>query len=166
MKDIYKNPIFYYVLAPAVLALWPLLVWLVYLPRAGAAWQNEKTQYVKAQQLIEQILEIDPERLDFSDSKQSDSEFDYATAVEKIAGICKIPSTNYKLSSGIIITSGGQKSQNAKLVLKDVDITRFARFLSAIQLRWANLQCTQLKLTKKKGFPDMWDVDLGFKYYY
>ena len=166
MKDIYKNLIFYYILVPVFLALWPLLVQLIYLPRAQANWQDEKAQYVKAQQIIEQILEIDPDRLDFSDSKQGNAEFDYASAVEKVAGICKIPSANYKLSSGIIITSGGQKSQNAKLVLKDVDITRFARFLSAIQLRWANLQCTQLKLTKKKGFPDIWDVDLGFKYYY
>ena len=32
MKDVYKNPILYYILVPVVVALWPLLVWSVYLP--------------------------------------------------------------------------------------------------------------------------------------
>jgi len=50
--------------------------------------------------------------------------------------------------------------------LKGVDIVKSTRFLSTIELRWANLQCTTIKLTKKKGMPDMWDVDLDFKYYY
>jgi len=80
--------------------------------------------------------------------------------------LCGIPSTDYKLSSGIIIESGGQKSQSAQVSLKKVDIVKSARFLSTIQLRWANLQCSRVKLTKKKGLPDVWDVDLEFKYYY
>jgi hypothetical protein len=86
--------------------------------------------------------------------------------MEQTAGLCGIPSTDYKLNSGIIITSAGQKSQNAKVGLMQVDITKFAKFLSTVQLRWANLQCGQVKLTKKKGLPDSWDVDLDFKYYY
>jgi hypothetical protein len=52
------------------------------------------------------------------------------------------------------------------VVLKEVDITKFAKFLSTIQLRWANLQCVKVKLTKKKGLRDTWDVDLDFKYFY
>jgi hypothetical protein len=63
-------------------------------------------------------------------------------------------------------SAAGQKSQSAKVGLKQVDITKFAKFLSTVQLRWANLQCSQVKLTKKKGLPDTWDVDLDFKYYY
>ena len=166
MKDIYKNPIFYYILIPVAVALWPLLVWAVYLPQAEDSWKDEKAQYNKAQKTIAQILEVDPDRLEFADSKSGAAEFDYATAVEKIASLCKIPSPNYKLSSGIIITSSGQKSQNAAVGLKDVDIAKFAKFLSRIQLRWANLQCKRLKLTKKKGLPDKWDVDVEFKYFF
>ena len=114
-----------------------------------------------------EILALDPDRLEFADSQNAAAEFDYASAIEKIANLCGIPPTNYKLSSGIIITSSsGQKSQSAKVGLKQVDITKFAKFLSTIQLRWANLQCIQVKLTKKKGLPDTWDVDLEFKYYY
>lgn len=168
MKEIYKNPTLYYILVPVIVALWPLLIWGVYLPAAADNWQVERTQYNEAQSIMADILALDPDRLEFADSNNATAEFDYAIAVEKVASLCKIPSTNYKLSSRPIINPGGQKSQSqsAKVGLKQVDITRFAKFLSTIQLRWANLQCTRVKLTKKKGLPDTWDVDLDFKYYY
>jgi len=166
MKDIYKNPTLYYVLVPVAAALWPLLVWGVYLPGAKHKWQAEEKQYNKAQDVIAEILAIDPDRLDFADSQDTSAEFDYANAVEKVADLCGIPSTSYKLSSGIILTSGGQKSQSADVSLKQVKITKFAEFLSTLQLRWAGLQCSGVKLTKIKGMPDSWNVDLDFKYYY
>jgi hypothetical protein len=166
MKDILKNPALYYILVPVVVALWPLLIWGVYLPAAEHNWQAEKSQYSQGQKVITEILAIDPDRLKFADSNSASAEFDYATAIEKTAGSCGIPPASYKLNSGIIITSAGQKSQSAKVGLMGVDIAKFAKFLSTVQLRWANLQCSQVKLTKKKGLPDIWDVDLDFKYYY
>ncbi len=166
MKDIHKNPMFYYVLVPVIAALWPLFVWGVYLPAAKSNWQREKAQYNKAQDIITEILALDPDRLEFADSQETAADFDYASAVERVASSCGIPSTSYRLSSGIILTSGGQKSQSADVSLKQVEITEFAKFLSTIQLRWANLQCTGVKLTKNKGLPDSWDVDFDFKYYY
>jgi hypothetical protein len=166
MKEIYKNPILYYIFVPLIVALWPLFVWGMYLPRAQRNWQREKAQYEKAQTLITEILTIDPGRLGFSDADNDEMEFDYARAIERVATSCRIPPASYRLSSGMIMTSSGQKSQSAKVVLKEVDITRFAKFLSTIQLRWENLQCTKVKLTKNKGLPDSWDMDLDFKYYY
>jgi len=166
MKEIYKNPILYYIFVPLIVALWPLFVWGVYLPRAQHNWQREKAQYEKAQTLITEILTIDPGRLGFSDADNAEMEFDYARAIERVATLCRIPPASYRLSSGMIMTSSGQKSQSAKVVLKEIDITRFAKFLSTIQLRWENLQCTKVKLTKNKGLPDSWDMDLDFKYYY
>jgi len=166
MKDILKNPALYYILAPVLAALWPLLIWGVYMPSAGRNWEAEKSQYAQAQDIIKEILAIDPDRLKFADSNNPSVEFDYAVAVDKTAGSCGIPPSSYTLNSGIMITSAGQKSQSAKVGLKQVDVTKFAKFLSTVQLRWANLQCTQVKLTKKKGLPDTWDVDLDFKYYY
>jgi hypothetical protein len=166
MKDILKNPILYYILVPTLVALWPLLVWSVYLPAAKRAWQTESKQYEKAQGIINEILTIDPDRLNFADTKNTADEFDYASALDQVAGSCGVPPTDYKLNSGRITSSSGQKSQSAKVTLKGVDITKFAKFLSTLQLRWANLQCTQVKLTKKKGLPDSWDIDLDFKYYY
>jgi len=166
MKDIYRNPALYYILAPVVTALWPLLVWGVYLPRAERNWNLEKAEYNQAQRVMTEILTLDPERLDFADPNSGGTEFDYATAVERIASLCGIQPANYKLSSGIITGSGEQKSQSAKVDLEDVSIAQFSRFLSTIQLRWANLQCGQIKLSKRKGQTDKWDVDLQFKYYY
>jgi len=166
MKDILRNPALYYILAPVAVALWPLLIWGVYLPAARHNWEVEKSQYGKGQKVIAEILAIDPDRLKFADPNSASVEFDYASAIERTANLCGIPPANYRLSSGIIITSGGQKSQNAKVGLKGVDVTQFAEFLSTIQLRWENLHCAGVKLTKKKGLPDSWDIDLDFKYYY
>ncbi len=166
MKDIYKNPMLYYVLVPIVVALWPLLLWAVYLPRVESNLETEINHYKKAQKIITEILILDPERLDFADPNTASVEFDYAIAVERIASLYRIPSTDYKINSGMTRTSGGQKSQNANVVLKQIDITKSARFLSTLQLRWANLQCETVKLTRQKGLPDAWKVDLKFKYYY
>jgi len=166
MKKIYKEPMLYYILVPIIAALWPLFVGGIYLPRAERELENGIKQYRAAEKVIEAILTLDPARLEFSGSAKSADEFDYAIVVEKVAGLCKIPSTSYRLSSGRITTTKGQKSQSAKVILKDVDITRVARFLSAIQLRWSDLQCIRLKLTRKKGLPDTWDADIDFKYYY
>jgi hypothetical protein len=166
MKDIYKNPILYYILVPIMVVLWPLLVWAVYLPDAEENWQDDKDQYNEAQKIIEEILNIDPDRLAFVDSKTSAAEFDYANVVDRVATSCKISSTNYELSAKPARTSKGQKTQSCHVELKQVDITRFARFLSTIQLRWANLQCENVTLTKGKDRPDTWKVDLDFKYYY
>lgn len=165
MKELYKNPALYYILAPVLAALWPLLIWGVYLPSARHNWQVETEQYSKAQGIIKEILAIDPDRLT-ADSNNASVEFDYAGAIDKTAALCGIPSSSYKLNSGIIITSAGQKSQSAKVSLKGIDVTKFAKFLSTLQLRWASLQTVQVKLTKKKGLPDSWDVDIEFKYYY
>jgi len=166
MKDIYKNPTLYYILVPVMLALWPLLVWAVYLPKAEHNLNSDIAQYEKALETMKRVLGLDPDRLEFTDAKTGAAEFDYTNEVYRIAALCKIPAANFKLSSGIPIRSHGQKSQTANVSLKDIDVTRFAEFLSKIQLRWANLQCTKVKLIKKRGLRDKWDVSLTFKYYY
>jgi len=165
-KEFYKNPFFYYIAVPVIAAGWVLLIWTVRLPHAQRRWDLSRDEYTKAQEIMTEILNIDPDRLDFAGSKETNSEFDYAVAVEKTASLCRIPATGYKLSSGPMITSGGQRSQRAKMVLQQVDMTRFAEFLTTIQFRWASLQCTQLRLQHKKGLKDKWDVDLDFAYYY
>ncbi len=167
MKDIYKNPILYYIAIPIIVALWPLLVWIVYLPASEHSLVDEINQYKKAEQVMLEILRLDPARLELADSNTPSEEFDYARAVQRVASLYEISPVSYKLNSGIIIKSGGQKSQGATVSLKDIGIDRFANFLFTIQLYWANLQCNRLKLTSKKSPPpNIWDVDLEFKYYY
>jgi hypothetical protein len=166
MKDILKNPLIYYILVPVIAALWPAIIWGIYLPTARSSFSEDKDQYTKAQQVIDELLAVDPERLNYNEEKGGAADFDYATAVQKTAEFCSLGPANYKLSSGIVTTSEGQKSQSASVSLKDVDITKTMRFLSTIQLRWSSLQCTKVTLRKKKGVPDAWDVDFTFKYYY
>jgi hypothetical protein len=166
MKDIHKNPILYYVLVPVIVGLWPLLVWTVYLPRAEANWNSGQTQYAQAQEVIEEILSIDPDRLEFAAAGDDEAEFEYARDVDRVARMCNIRPGNFSVNARPPRTSRGQKSQTALVALEDVDISSFAQFLSTMQLRWANLQCTQVDLTKKKGQKDKWDADLDFKYYY
>lgn len=166
MKDIYKNPVLYYILAPCIAALWPLLVWAVYLPAAEDDLNTGIAKYKEAQVTIESILDLDPSRLENDDPNKTAEKFDYATVVSDIARSCKVPATNYTVSSKPIRTSSGKKSQSAKVVLRDVSIASFADFLSNIQLRWADLECESVTLTQKKGLVDVWKVDLDFKYYY
>ena len=52
MKDIYKNPIFYYILVPCLAALWPLLVWAVYSPAVERNLQDDREQYKLAEAKI------------------------------------------------------------------------------------------------------------------
>jgi len=166
MKDIYKNPILYYILVPVIVSLWPLLVWAIYLPGAEKNAADQQAQYSKAQAIMLEILTLDPDRQQFADSNNATTEFTYAAAVSMAARSCGILPDKYKLSSGMRITSRDQKIQSANVTLKQIDIVKFAEFLSLIQLRWANLQCNRVKLTKKEGLPDVWDVDIEFKYYY
>ena len=168
MKELYKNPILYYILVPVMVALWPLLLWGRYLPKVEDNLEAEMIQYKEARGIMDEILTLDEGRLEFGDSNTVAVKFDYARAVEKVAALCGIISQDYKLSSrGIRKTkSKGQKTQDADLNLKKIDIVRFSKFLSMIQLRWADLECTRLRLTKKKGLADTWDIDIVFKYYY
>ena len=168
MKDIYKNPILYYIAVPVIVGLWPLLVWAIYLPKAQKDVKEQMDQYKRAEPIMMEILTLEPDRLEFSDANDTAAEFTYGEAIDRIAGLCRIPSSKYNLSSSMIITTQGQKSQSASVDLKEIDIRKFARFFSMMQLRWSNLQCERLKLTKKQNLPDndMWDVDIEFKYYY
>ena len=166
MKDIYKNPISYYIVTPVIVLLWPLFVWAIYLPAAEKGVVDQQAQYRKAEAAMMEILTLDPDRREFADANNVGAEFNYAGAVDNVARSCGILPSKYKLSSGTIQTTSGQKSQSATVNLKQIEIVKFARFLSMIQLRWANLQCNRVKLTKKPGLPDMWDVDIEFKYYY
>jgi hypothetical protein len=166
MKDIYKNPMLYYILVPCLAALWPLLVWAVYLPAAESDLKEGIDGYTKAQVTINAILEHDPGRLENDDPNKKADKFDYATVVSDIANRCGIAATNYAVSSKPMRNPSGKKSQSAKVVLKEINIGKFAEFLSKIQLRWANLECESVSLTQKKGLVDVWKVDLDFKYYY
>ncbi len=166
MKDILKNPVLYYIAVPVLAGLWPLLVFAVYLPAARTNMDKQIKLYKDANDVMVQILTLDPDRLKLADANIADVEFTYDKAVFQIASLCNIPSAKFDFHSLMVMTTGGQKTQSAKVSLKQVDITTFAKFLSMIQTRWPNLQGTILKMDKKENLPDVWDIDIDFKYYF
>ena len=167
MKELIKNPLFYYILIPVAALCWPLLVSAYYLPSSKAKFQEEKKQFEQTEKLIERILALEPERLEYVKADKKTAEFDYANAIDTVRNLCNIPVENCKVSSSMVVQSrGGQKTQDASVVLDKIDIEKFAKFLSMMQMRWSNLQCTQLKLTKVEGAPDIWRIDMRFKYYF
>jgi hypothetical protein len=166
MKDWYKKPVFYYVAVPVVLMVWPMVLWLYYLPNVENRCQQEQDYFKKAWGLIAKVVVMDPARLELAGKDENSKDFDYAVAVDSAASRCQIPSTNYKISSKRLVSSKGQKSQSAMVVLEDVEIEKMARFISGIQTQWANLECTSIKLTKKQGVKNSWKIDLDFKYFF
>ena len=166
MRKTLKNPIFYYILVPLVIAIWPLMLLGVYLPNAEAKQKTLVKEYEASQKAIKKILILDSERLDYQNAKTGKLEFDYASAIDAAARFCNIKSNEYELSSKPARRSGGQKTEDCRIVLDDVGIEKLAKFLSTLQIRWASLQCSNLTLTKKKGVANSWKVDIDFTYYY
>ena len=167
MRDLYKNPILYYIAVPVIVGLWPFMVWAVWLPAAQEDVEQQMADYERAEPIMMDILTLDPGRLEFADANDTAPEFTWS-AVDNVANRCKIPENKCQLHSGRIIKTGGRENQSANVSLTQVGITEFAEFLSLIQLRWVNLQCERAKLTKRQNLPDndMWDIDVTFKYYY
>jgi len=165
MRAVYKNPLLYYLLIPVLVGLWPLLVWAVYLPRAENDLKNEGRLCVEGQTQVIEILRIDPERPNPAKGPGA-REFTYASAVDQAANLCKIPSSSYTINAGTISPSEGRKRRDAQVKLTGVGIIQAAKFLSNMQSMWVTLQCQDVKLQRKKGMPDQWEVDFRFIYYY
>ena len=167
MKDIYRKPIFYYIAVPLVIGILPLSIWLVYLPGAGESLKNDREAYEESKAVMGSILALDPTRLEFARENITEDKFDYGIAVERAAAKCGILPTNSKINVRPPRVVRGQKTQNAQVMLEDVDISSFAKFVTSLQITWPSLQCEKIDLTKQKGaVADRWDIDVSFKYYY
>jgi hypothetical protein len=167
MRDLHRNPILYYLLIPILIGIWPLLVWGMYLPKAEENLQNDCDLLEKGNTFVKEILELDPDRISVQgEPNQVASRFAYGTAVDRVANLCGIPSGSCNSTAGDIIKVSGKERQDARVKLKDVGIVQVASFLSKIQSTYTGLQCDQVKLTKRKGMPDQWEVDFRFIYYY
>jgi len=164
MKEIYKNPILYFILVPIALVFWPLLVRGKYLPDAGKEFEAKINECNKAELLMIEILRLDPDRA--MDANETPQEFSYSNEVYRVAGVCKIPASKCTLNSKQIVPTREQKTQGATVMLQDINVVDFAKFLSTLQFRWPGLETERIKLTATKGPPDTWRIDITFKYYY
>ena len=166
MRELYRNPMLYYVLVPILVIIWPLLVWGYYLPKGQEALQKDQGLFSKAQDLMVELINKDPERLTAAEESQKLGKFTYAEAVDRVANLCRIPSGSWNQQVGPIVNSGGKRTQQARVSLSDVSVVQAAKFLSTIQAMWVTLTCDSVKLSKREGMPDQWNMDLNFKYDY
>ncbi len=166
MKDILKNTNFYYIAGPIIIGLWVLFVWLVSLPESEKNLAKYKAMWTDTQVPIEKILNLDPSRLEHEKLKGENKDFDYATVVDKYATLAQIPESKYTLTGRGQKKVRGREAISADLSIKQIDISKLAVFLSAIQLPWPDLQCDQLNLIKQKTGPDIWNATIKFTYFF
>ena len=114
MKDIFRNPAFYYILAPFAAAIWPLLVVAVYLPQVETRVKDKLKEYTDAQVVMLNILTLDGERLELSGKKNAATQFDYPTVVSKTARQFRIPASQCNISSQPIVKTRQQKRNKRK----------------------------------------------------
>jgi hypothetical protein len=165
MKDIYRNPMFYYILVPLLIGIWPLSIWLVYLPRAEESLKNDGKTYEQSKEVMERILTLDPTQLELAQANTADDKFDYNIAVDMAAAKCGIVTKGVNVSPPRFVRK--QQTQDARVTLENVDITGFAKFITSLQIAWPSLQCEKIDLAKKPGaVADQWNIDVTLKYYY
>lgn len=164
MKKYYKNPNFYYILLPLLACIWVLFTSTIALRAANNKWDKQKQEYDQSQQLITKILTLDPDRLNYKSQKAGSTEFDYSSAVEEIAKLCKISSSNYSLRGGKALKRGGKSTKTANVTIDIIDVQRLAQFLSQILMRWPDLECGNLTITKQKNAKDAWKAAMQFTY--
>ena len=107
MKDLIRNPIFYYIVIPVMVAIWP--IWLATAGNASAEknFDKELKRFEEAEEIITNILKLDPQRLDYAKANKESAGFDYAIAVDQATKLCNISPTSYRLSYGAVVRSRG-----------------------------------------------------------
>jgi hypothetical protein len=155
------------ILLPFVIAIWPMWLAFVALPRAERAWQDDLRRRDNARKIISDILTIDPDRLLNVDAEGKLVKFEYPVAVNKLATACGVSPADYKIN---VLTdvkpSSGQASQNAMVSINKVSIKTAAQFISmGEQTYYPNLKCIQLNLKKVREQKDLWEMDLTFTHF-
>lgn len=166
MKAILKNPNLYYILAPALAAVWALLAGVIFYPGSVKAYEEEiRPEYELSQDWIEKILTIQPERLNAIESRTG-RPFDFGEVVTALTQEYDIHTSRYTLNVRGEVNRGGKNARSATMDIKDIDVARLARFLSTMLTNWPELECEKLTLEKAKTGKDNWNVDMTLTYYY
>lgn len=161
-----KNRNLYFVAAPILLGLWTLYMGLVSEPAAAKKQTDFEAEYKISQAALFNILKLDPERLSNKDKKERGSDFDYSTAMDRLAREYSIAANQYEVTSKKAAPKEGKLVQTADIKIKNVDIVKLTGFLSRMLTLWPDLECTELTLTRMKGAKDSWDTSFKLTYYF
>lgn len=161
MRDLHTNPILYYILIPLLAGLWPALVGFKFLPEMVDHRDTWKENVMDANDLIIELLSLDPDRLSYTGGKKEPIEFEYEHATDRVArGLGLVNQMQ------VIPGPRSDNRQTAEVSIDDVSIIQCAQFLSTLQMRWDGLQCSRVILRKKADVKDRWDISMTFIYYY
>jgi hypothetical protein len=167
MKKYLNNPVFYYIALPAAACLWAALAGLVFYPRATSSWQESQAEYNAAEELLAQIIAVEPQRLAYKQEKGTAVvDFDFTQVINEFASLFSIPSSNFTLNTRGEIRKAGKRARSAVLSIKTIDIEKTTKFLSTMLIRWPDLQCEILSLDKLPQGKNNWKVDMTLTYYY
>ncbi len=165
-RDWMKSRNLYFLAVPAVLGLWILYVGLVSEPAAAKKQTDFETEYKMSQAALLSIIQFDPERLNKKDRKGLGTDFDYSTAIDRLAREFSIAANQYEISSKKAAPKEGKMVQTADIKIKNVDIVKLTGFLSRLLTLWPDLECTELTLTRAKGAKDSWETSFKLTYYF
>lgn len=165
-KASFKKVDTYFWLLPAAAGLWALLAAFLFYPASVQAWDDKQQEYEETEKWIAQILDIEPQRLQFKEEKGQSAEFDYTTELNKFSKLFGIADSNYTLVTRDTMKRAGKSSKSADVTVKTADIETAARFISSLLIRWPDLQCEQLTLEKLSSGKNDWKIKLRFTYYF
>jgi len=166
MKDILKNPNFYYIAAPAAAAVFTLLAAFVFYPGAVNQWQDNKTEFNNSKELADKLLALQPDRLLAAGQAAAGETFDFTVVVNDFAKTFSISPANYTTSVKGEVKKQGKLARSATLSIKTIGIENLTKFLSTMLARWPDLECDVLSLDKGKAGKDDWKADITLTYYY
>lgn len=167
MKIDFKDPNMYYILVPVLAGIWAIAAGLVFYPKSVKAWEESEAQYTKAQDVIDQLVTLQPERLAYKvDASAASEDFDFTKTINEFASALSIPPSNYNLTVRSEANRAGRKTRSASVSIKTIDIEKLSQFLSALLLRWPDLKCDTLSFSKIKDAKNNWQADISLTYFY
>ena len=168
MKKYLENPLFYYILVPVIAGIWAIAAAVIFYPRAVVALQESKEEYTATQELLAQIVAIEPQRLAYQKEKGSggSGDFDFTRVINEFATLFSIPSADFTLNTRGETRRAGKRAQSAVLAIKTIDIEKRTKFLSGRLVRWPELQCETLNLEKIAPGKNNWKAEMTLTYYF
>jgi hypothetical protein len=166
MNKYVKSPLFYMIVVPIAAGLWTLYGWAFAYPASVQRWEDSKAEYEEAQNMLGQILKIEPQRLAFKQEKTQSTDFDYTNVMDQFTKEFNIAPDNYTLNVRGITKKAGKNVKSADLTIKVIDIEKLCKFLSAVLARWPELDCETFRLDKLEAGRNSWKITLHFTYSY
>ncbi|MFI4911458.1 MAG: hypothetical protein ACIAQZ_07300 [Sedimentisphaeraceae bacterium JB056] len=164
IDDLLKRPNIYFVILLAVSFVWMVVVSFIMLPAAVSDQTKKISNSKQVSEYCDQIFQLDPARLNYTEIRNDVGRFSYTSAVDKIAGKHGIRPSDYDIRTEQVRKYRGNQTQGATVTIKEVSIKNVAGFLSELLEIWPDLECENIKLTSNKDKPDDWKITIKFTY--